>query len=72
MLHLLVAMPLSLDFSENVDSVVVSECPGHLVVVHAEVVLLDSPQLGQTGRVDNFEDPGVLVFPGYVGSVTLL
>ena len=36
-------MPLSLDFPENVDAVVVSQCPGHLVVVHRQVVLLNAP-----------------------------
>ena len=67
--HLLVAVPLSLDLSEYVDPVVVSEGPGHLVVVHGEVVLLDAPQLGQPRRVHDLEHAGLLVLPRDVGGV---
>ena len=65
-------MPLSLDFSENVDAVVVSKRSGHLVVVHGQMILLDSPQLGQPCGIDNLEDPRLLVLPGDVAGVPLL
>jgi hypothetical protein len=42
--NLLVAVPLSLDLPEDVDPVVVAEGAGHLVIVHRQVVLLDTPQ----------------------------
>ncbi len=42
--NLLVAVPLSLDLPEDVDPVVVAQGAGHLVIVHGQVVLLDTPQ----------------------------
>ena len=64
-------MPLSLDLPQNVDSVVISESATHLVVVHAQMVLLNAPESGQAGRVDNLEHPGLLVLPLDVGGVAL-
>ena len=37
-------MALPLDLAQDVDPVVVAQGPGHLVVVHRQVVLLDPPQ----------------------------
>ena len=45
--------------------------PAHLVVVHAEVVLLDAPQARQAGGVDYLEDARLLVLPLDVGGVAL-
>ena len=64
-------MTFSLNLAKNVDSVIISERAGHLVVVHRQVVLLNAPKLGQTGRVDNLEDSGLLVLPGDVAGVPL-
>ena len=65
-------MTLSLDLPQNVDSVVISQCSGHFVVVHGQVVLLNAPQFGQAGRIDNLKHPRVLVLPGNVGLISLL
>jgi hypothetical protein len=64
-------VPLPLHFPQNVDSVVISERPRHLVVVHGQVVLLDAPQLGQARGVHDLEDAGLLVLPGNVVGVPL-
>ena len=45
-INLLVAVSLPLDLAEDVDAVVVAQRPGHLIVVHGQVVLLDTPQPG--------------------------
>lgn len=53
--HLLVAVSLPLDLPEYVDPVVVAQGPRHLVVVHRQVVLLDTPETGQTSRINDLE-----------------
>jgi len=62
---------LSLDLAQNIHAVVVAQSSRHLVVVHGKVVFLDTPQFGQTGRVDNLEDAGVTALPGNVAGVPL-
>lgn len=64
-------MALPLDLAQDVDPVVVAQGPGHLVVVHRQVVLLDPPQPGQPGWVDNLEDARLLVLPLDVAGVPL-
>ena len=44
--------------------VVVPQRPGHLVKVHGGVILLDAPQIGQAGRVDDLEHAPLPVRPG--------
>ena len=70
-MDLLVAVSLSLDLPQDVDSVVVAECPAHLVIVHAQMIFLNAPEPRQTGRIDNFEDSRLLVLPLDVGGVSL-
>ena len=69
--NLLVAVSLSLDFAKNVYSVIISQRSRHLVVVHRQVVLLNAPQLGQPGRVDDLEHTRLLVLPRDVACVAL-
>ena len=69
--HLLIAVALSLHLPQDVDSVVVPQSSAHLVVVHAQMILLNAPESGQAGRVDNLEHPGLLVLPLDVGGVPL-
>lgn len=64
-------MTLALDFSQNVDAVVVAESPAHLVVVHGEVIFLYAPEPRETGRVDDLEDPGLPALPRDVVCVSL-
>ena len=64
-------MSLSLDFAKNVYSVIISQRSRHLVVVHRQVVLLNAPQLGQPGRVDDLEHTRLLVLPRDVACVAL-
>ena len=69
--NLLVAMTFTLNFSQNVDSIIISESSTHLVVVHAQMVLLNAPEPGKSGRVDDLEHAGLLVLPLDVGGVPL-
>lgn len=64
-------MPFALHLPQDVDTVVVPQCPGHFVVVHREVVLLFAPQFGQSSRVDDLEDAGVTALPRNVAAVAL-
>jgi hypothetical protein len=64
-------VPLSLDFAKDIDSVVISESARHLVVVHGEVVFLNAPEFGQSGRVNDLEHTRLLVLPGDVAGVAL-
>ena len=64
-------MALSLYFAQNVDSVIVSECARHLVIVHRQVILLNAPKFGQAGRIDDLEHTRLFVFPSDVRSVAL-
>ena len=58
--NLLVAVALSLNLPKDIDSVIVSEGAGHLVIVHGQVVLLYAPEAGQTRGVNNLENTGLL------------
>ena len=64
-------MPLSLDLPQNVDSVIISESSAHLVIIHAQMILLNAPEPGQAGRVDDLEDAGLLVLPLDIRGVPL-
>ena len=64
-------MAFSLYFAEDVDPVVIAEGPGHLVVVHGRMVLLDAPEASQSGRIGDFEDARFAVLPGDVVRVAL-
>lgn len=64
-------MPLALDLPQNVDAVVVPKGPRHLVVVHGQVILLDTPEFGQTSRIDDLEDTRISAFPRNVTAVPL-
>ena len=70
-MDLLVAVSLSLDLPQDVDSVVVAECPAHLVIVHAQMIFLNAPEPGQAGWINNLEDSGLLVLPLDVWGVSL-
>lgn len=67
----LVAMSLPLDFTKNVDSIVVPESSRHFVVIHGQVVLLNSPKTGETRRVNNLENTRLHVLPSYKTTVAL-
>ena len=67
----LVAVALSLHLPQDVDSVVISQCSTHLIIVHAQMIFLNAPEPGQPGRVNDFEDSRLLVLPLYVGGVSL-
>ena len=69
--NLLVAMTFTLNFSENIDSIIISQSSAHLVIVHAQMVLLNAPESGQTSRINNLEHACLLVLPLDVGSVSL-
>ena len=69
--NLLVAMTFTLNFSENIDSIIISQSSAHLVIVHAQMVLLNAPEPGQTSRINNLEHACLLVLPLDVGSVPL-
>ena len=64
-------MTLSLDFAEDVDPVIIAEGPGHLVVVHGRMVLLDAPESSQSGRIRDFKHARLAVLPGDVVRVAL-
>ena len=64
-------MTFALNFSQNVDSIIISESSTHLVVVHAQMVLLNAPEPGKSGRIDDLEHTGLLVLPLDVGGVPL-
>ena len=64
-------MPLPLHLPQDVHSVVVAQRPGHLIIVHTQVVLLNAPQSSQAGRIDDFEDACVLILPLDIRSVPL-
>ena len=64
-------MALSLHLPQDVDSVVISQCSTHLIIVHAQMIFLNAPEPGQSGRVNNFEDSRLLVLPLDVGGVSL-
>lgn len=68
---LLVTVSLSLDFPQDVHSVVVPQSSGHLVVVHREVVLLDSPQFGQSWGINDLENASISVLPRNISGVSL-
>ena len=65
-------MTLSLDFSQYVDAIVVPQCSAHFVVVHAEVILLNSPQMSETSWIVNFEYSSLAILPRNEGSVFLV
>lgn len=65
-------MTLSLNFAQYVDAIVVTQRARHLVIVHAEMVLLNAPQARQSRRVHDLEHAGVAVFPSNVAGVPLL
>ena len=69
--NLLVAMTFTLNFSENIDSIIISQSSAHLVIVHAQMVLLNAPEPGQTSRINNLEHACLIVLPLDVGSVPL-
>lgn len=69
--YLLVTVTFSLNFPEDVDAIIIAQRPAHLVVVHREVVFLDAPESSQSGRIDNFEHPGLSILPRYVICVPL-
>lgn len=64
-------MSLALHLAQNVHSIIVSQGPWHLVVVHGQMVLLDAPKFGQPWWVDNFEHSGVAILPRDVVRVAL-
>lgn len=47
------------------------ERSAHLVIIHTQVILLDAPQPGQTGRVGDLEHARLLALPLDVGRVPL-
>ena len=65
-------MSLALDFSQNVDSVIISERARHLIVVHRQVIFLNAPEFGQPRGVDDFKHTRVFVFPSDIRSISLL
>lgn len=65
-------MSLALHLPKNVDSVIVTQCPGHLVVVHRQMIFLYAPKFGQTWRIDNLEHTHLLIFPCYEAGETLM
>jgi len=67
----LVAVAFSLDLAEDVDAVVVAQGPGHLVVVHRRMILLDAPEPGQSRRIRDLEHARFAVLPGDVVRVAL-
>ena len=70
--YLLIAMPLSLHFPQNVDSVIISQSTRHLVVIHWQVIFLNAPKFGQSGRINNLEHTRILILPSNVRSISLL
>ena len=64
-------MPLSLHFSKDIDSVVVTQSSAHLVIIHTQMILLDTPQPGQTCWINNLEHTSLFVLPLDVGGVSL-
>lgn len=65
-------MSLALHLSQDIHAVVVAQSARHLVVVHGQMVLLDAPELGQAGGIDDLEDTRVAAFPGYQIAVLLV
>jgi len=56
-------VPFALNFSQDINTIIIPQSPGHFVIVHTEVVLLDAPQTGEPSWVDDFEDAGLSVAP---------
>ena len=65
-------MPFALNFSQDINTVIISESAGHFVIVHTEVVLLDAPKTSEPGWVDDFKDSGLSVSPRDKPGVLLL
>jgi len=62
----LVAVSFTLYLPQDINTVVVSEGAGHLVIVHAEVVLLDAPEPRQSWWVHDLEHACLSVLPGNI------
>lgn len=64
-------MTFTLDFSQNVDAIVVTKSAAHLVVIHGQVIFLNAPESGETGWIDDLEDTGFPAFPRDIVCVSL-
>lgn len=64
-------MSFSLDLSQDVHSVVIPQGTRHLVIVHRQVILLNTPQLCKTRRIHNLENATFSVLPRYITRVPL-
>lgn len=71
-LILLVTVSLALNFSQDVHSVVISQCTRHFVVIHRQMVLLNAPELCEASWVHDFKDAGVAALPGNIVAISLL
>lgn len=60
----LIAMPFALHLAQNIDAIIITQGTRHFVIVHRQMILLDAPQLGQAGGIDNLKDAGVSALPG--------
>ena len=68
---LLVAMALSLHLAKNIYTIVIAKGSRHFVVIHGEVVLLNTPQSCQSWRVNYLEDASLNILPRYETLVPL-
>jgi len=64
-------VPFSLDLPKDVDSIVIAKSSAHLIIVHRQMVLLDSPKTCQSRWVDYLKDARLYVLPRYKTAVSL-
>jgi len=67
----LVTVAFALNLSKDVDSVVISQRPTHLVIVHGKMIFLNAPESCEPGGIDDLENASLLVLPLDVGGVPL-
>jgi hypothetical protein len=65
-------MSLALDLPQDVHAVVVTKGTRHLVVVHRQMILLDSPEFRKSCWIDDLENSSVAALPRDVIAVALL